>query len=174
MRKFYFFHFVFIALMLAMRVQAQTPVSPASTASDNSVLERETFALINQYRKADDLPVFAWDADIAKVARLHSRDMAQGAVDFGHGGFDERVDCLRRLLLGLAGCGENVLMTDDPLDAARHAVASWLKSAPHRHNIRGDYNRSGIGIWRSDEGTIYFTQIFVRLRPSGEEAMTDY
>lgn len=137
----------------------------AQTPGADLKLERETFAVINQYRKAEDLPVFAWSSEIAKEARVHSRDMASGAVDFGHEGFSERVRHLRENLSGLTGCGENVLMTSDPSGVAQSAVALWLKSPPHRKNIRGDYGLSGLGVWVSAEGVIYFTQIFVKVHP---------
>jgi uncharacterized protein YkwD len=143
----------------------------AQAASDNSSLEKETFALINQYRQSSDLPAFTWSDEIAKTARRHSRDMARGDVDFGHEGFSDRLDHLRRELPGLTGCGENVLMTSDPRAVARSAVRLWLNSPPHRKNIRGDYNYSGIGVWVSERGIIYFTQIFVRLQPVVPEAV---
>ena len=139
---------------------------PAARADEGSAvfgLEKETFALVNDYRKSEDLPVLIWDRTIAQEARAHSRDMAVGAVGFGHAGFEDRVDRLRQSLLGVMGAGENVLMTSDPRDAARSAVALWLKSPPHRKNIRGDFLLSGLGIWKNSSGDLYFTQIFVRL-----------
>ena len=145
----------------------------AQAAPDNphSSLERETFALINDYRQSNDLPVFTWSDEIAKTARIHSKDMARGDVDFGHEGFSDRMDHLRHDLPGLTGCGENVLMTSDPREVARSAVTLWLHSAPHRKNIRGDYNYSGIGVWENEQGVIYFTEIFVRLQPVIPEAV---
>ena len=126
-------------------------------------LEKQTFALVNDYRKSEDLPALIWDRNIAKEARDHSRDMALGAVEFGHAGFQDRIDRLRQNLLGVMGAGENVLMTSDPQDAAKSALALWLKSPPHRKNIRGDFVLSGLGVWKSPGGDLYFTQIFVKL-----------
>ena len=31
--------------------------------------------------------------------------------------------------------------------------------------FRGDFNYSGLGVWQNEKGVIYFTQIFVKLRP---------
>jgi uncharacterized protein YkwD len=167
MPTFSFLPLLIFGLVVGLPIpgRAQTPLDSATLE-----LERETFALINQYRKAHDFPPLAWSAEIAKVARVHSKDMAEGTVDFGHEGFGGRVSHLREELSGLAGCGENVLMTDDPRDVARKAVALWLQSPPHLHNIRGDYNRSGVGIWENAQGVIYFTQIFVRLKPPADVA----
>ncbi len=169
--------FVLVAGFGAVDLRADTPavvvpVSGANTTAELHLeLERETFALINQYRLESHLPVFVWNAEIARVARAHSQDMATGDVDFGHDGFGDRIHLLRKTLLGLRGAGENVLMTDDPREIARNAVNVWLKSPPHLHNIRGDFNTSGIGVSENNQGVIYLTQIFVKLQPtSGEES----
>ncbi len=65
--------------------------------------------------------------------------------------------------------GENVLMTSNPADVARQAVGLWLKSPPHLHNIRGNFNLSGVGVWISPTGTFYFTQIFARVEVTTED-----
>jgi uncharacterized protein YkwD len=154
---------------------------PCARASDFSVpvaetqgekhmaLERQVFALINEYRQGQDLPALTWNDAIAAAARGHSRDMAEGRVDFGHEGFGDRVGHLRNELGRVAGAGENVLYTDDPRDLARSAVTEWLHSPPHLHNIRGNFTCSGIGVWESADGAVYFTQIFVRLAPVAPE-----
>ena len=63
-----------------------------------------------------------------------------------------------------------MLKTDDPDQVAQRAVAIWLRSPEHLKNIRGDFNYSGLGIWRDTKGTIYFTQIFVKIVPQMEAA----
>ena len=132
-------------------------------------LEQETFFLINKYRKENQMTPLAWSDAITKVARGHSKDMATGDVDFGHEGFRDRVDKVKDIQAGFRGAGENVLETGDPEDVAQKAVALWLKSPPHLHNIRGDYNYSGLGIWISKDGTIYFTQVFIKFEPPAKE-----
>jgi uncharacterized protein YkwD len=170
-----FFSLLALGALLLLPVGAETfslPV-PETKGEQNFELERETFALINDYRRAHDLAPLAWNAAIAEAARGHSRDMAEGRVDFGHGGFGDRVDRLRKLLPDVRGAGENVLYTDDPNDLARNAVSEWLHSPAHLHNIRGDFNCSGIGVWESREGAIYFTQIFVKLVPVAAPAAAE-
>ena len=158
------FLFIFIASAAAFfpaRGQTFTVPVPETKGEKHFELERETFALVNDYRHQHDLPPLVWNAAVATEARGHSRDMAEGRVDFGHDGFHDRIDRLRVDFTRLRGAGENVLYTDDPQDVARSAVTIWLHSPEHLHNIRGDFNYSGIGVWESKEGTIYFTQIFV-------------
>jgi uncharacterized protein YkwD len=138
----------------------------AETGRENgTALEQETFSLINQYRHANHLPALIWQGEIATVARVHSKDMATGDVDFGHDGFSGRISHLRSVMQGLQGAGENVLMTDNPDQVARKAVELWLRSPHHLENIRGNYNYSGLGIWTNKDGAIYFTQIFVKIVP---------
>jgi len=72
-------------------------------------------------------------------------------------------------MTGLRGAGENVFMTDNPDQAARNAVALWLRSPHHLKNIRGDYNYSGLGVWQDKQGAIYFTQIFVKIEPPAQQ-----
>jgi len=144
----------------------------AQQSADTKEVERETFSLINQYRKANDLPLLAWDGEIARVARIHSKEMATGDVNFGHDGFRERASHLRNLMPGFWGAGENVLKTSNPEALAQNAVTLWLHSPHHLENIRGDYIYSGLGVWRDKDGVIYFTQIFVKIKPQAQETET--
>ena len=135
-------------------------------------VERQTFALVNDYRQSNFLAPLVWDDAIAKVARAHSKDMASGAVDFGHDGFRDRVNHLRGVMGGFQGAGENVLMTSDLTEVPKKAVALWLRSPHHLANIRGDYNYSGLGVWQDKNGVMYFTQIFMKFMPQTEQAKT--
>ena len=155
------------ALLTFSRAEAQQ-TAPVSFTEYRNSLEQEAFSLVNQYRKNNKLPLLQWDGNIALVARGHSKDMASGDVDFGHDGFNQRVTQLKTVMIGLKGAGENVLKTDDPDQVAATAVALWLKSPHHLANIRGDFNCSGLGVWRDDQGMIYFTQIFVKLAPQAQ------
>jgi uncharacterized protein YkwD len=129
-------------------------------------VEQQAFALVNQYRKENELPPLAWDEAIAREARVHSKAMAEGETGFGHSGFGDRAKRLSSLLPGFRGAGENVLMTDDPDAVADHAVTLWLHSPHHLKNIRGDFNYSAIGVWENESGAIYFTQIFLKFQPA--------
>lgn len=161
-------------LLLSMTLPGGAGESTPAPATDyRSSVEQETFGLINQYRRDNKMPPLRWDAEIARVARVHSRDMAMKEVGFGHDGFDGRVDKLKSIKVGFGGAGENVLRTDDPDQLAQRAVALWLKSPAHLHNIRGDYNYSGLGIWIDKDGGIYFTQLFFKFQPRAEAAQAE-
>ena len=145
--------------------QAHDSASDSTAVDFRGGVEKQTFFLINQYRKSSSLPPLVWDDSIAKVARAHSKDMATGEVDFGHAGFSDRVSHLKTVMTGFRGAGENVLMTTDLEEVAQKAVAVWLHSPHHLENIRGDFNYSGLGVWQDKDGTIYFTQIFMKFVP---------
>jgi uncharacterized protein YkwD len=141
-----------------------TPAPPSATSGPDfrGEVEKRTFELVNDYRKTRNLAPLAWSEAIARLAREHSKDMATGDVDFGHGGFGDRAQALKAQMTGFRGMGENVLYTSNLVDVAKNAVTMWLHSPHHLANIRGDYNYSGLGVWQDKDGTIYFTQIFVK------------
>jgi uncharacterized protein YkwD len=165
----------FLAFAAFSGLEAQQTHGSASSASGadyRNGVELETFSLINHYRETSKLPPLTWDGAIAKAARAHSKDMATGEVDFGHDGFGDRISRLRTVLIGLRGAGENVFMSDSLDQVARNAVTQWLRSPHHLANIRGDYNYSGLGIWQDKQGALYFTQIFVKIKPPVQETQT--
>ena len=154
-----------IAGSTPLHAQSFASLGPADSQRD---VEKETFKLINRYRDQQGLTPLKWNDDIAGIARAHSRDMATGDADFGHGGFDDRVDQMKGLIAGFEGAGENVLYTTQLDEVAERAVQMWLHSPHHLRNIRGDYNFSGIGVWQSKDGALYFTQLFLKTAEPGE------
>ncbi len=156
-----------VAVMLLTTAMGSLPIAaqePGSAQELSRALEHQTFNLINQYRADENLPPLIWNSTIADMARRHSADMATGEVAFGHGGFKDRMEKLRGIFAGMTSGGENVFYTDNRPEVARVAVDSWLHSPPHLHNIRGDFQYSGLGLWRRSDGAYFFTQIFVRAR----------
>jgi len=172
----FFLSVTFLVLAMCSGAEAQQTRGSTSETSGpdfRSEVEKETFILVNQYRKASDLPLLTWSEGIAKIARAHSKDMATGEVDFGHDGFSDRVTNLKAVLPGVWGAGENVLFTSDLDDVAKRALTMWLHSPHHLKNILGDYNYSGLGVWQDKDGTIYFTQIFVKTQPPTQAAQAE-
>jgi len=103
---------IFLTLAAFSGVEAQQTrgfTSETSGPDFRAEVEKQTFLLVNQYRKKSDLSPLAWDDAITKTARAHSKDMATGEVDFGHEGFSDRVKHLKTVMTGLQGAGENVL-----------------------------------------------------------------
>lgn len=127
-----------------------------------AAMERDFHERINAHRASSGLPALEMDADLARLARGHSRAMASGAVPFGHGGFDDRAAAYRERR-SYREFAENVAFNDYPAAATvATAVEGLLKSPGHRKNIDGDFARTGVGVARTSNGAYYYTQLFAR------------
>jgi uncharacterized protein YkwD len=120
-------------------------------------MEYKVLELVNAHRKAIGLGGLQFNDAIYAEALKHSKDMADGVVPFSHEGFDGRADRLMSKVGGNA-VAENVASGQPD---AESVLESWLESAVHKQNIEGNYNLTGIGIARSKDGELYFTQIFL-------------
>lgn len=124
-----------------------------------ATLNTDILTLVNQHRKAMGLNELQM-LDIANTeAQRHSMDMVKGTTPFGHEGFDERVNDIRKVTGFISGAAENVAYGN--LTAAE-VVDGWLHSPGHKKNIEGNYNLTGIGTVQGSDGVIYFTQIFIK------------
>jgi uncharacterized protein YkwD len=168
-------------LLLALAVACQSPrdeapppaAPPASISAEAPDVDRERpgsalgdvewafHQAINAHRARSGLPPLAFDNQLADLARRHSRDMASGAVEFGHGGFDARWKALEgRRFRSFA---ENVATNNYSRDATvQRAVTGLLNSPPHRKNIDGQFSVTGVGVAVTPSGEWYFTQLFAR------------
>ena len=118
-------------------------------------------ATINLYRDENGIDPLALSEEMSGICREHSQNMADGAVAFGHGGFDERFDVLTESFL-LQEVAENVAMAYHVGHPISEIMDDWLNSDGHRENIEGDYDYTGIGIAKSSDGFVFFTQMFLR------------
>ncbi|MBD2328915.1 CAP domain-containing protein [Alkalinema sp. FACHB-956] len=151
---------------MASLVEAQQPLRIAqttSTAPTTASLEQAVFNQINAYRKSQGLAPLVLNSTITTQARIHSQNMANKTVPFGHQGFDQRVKAIGTVI-PWSGAAENVAYNYGYSDPATQAVQGWLKSSGHLRNIRGNFDLTGIGVSRNAKGEIYFTQIFIKKR----------
>jgi uncharacterized protein YkwD len=126
-------------------------------------LESKISIRINEYRVSAKKPPFESDEKVAKAARGHSRNMADGKVGFGHDGLQERAELIGAAI-GIAGLAENVSKHDRSSGFVDAALKQWLASPVHKKNIDGDYDLAGVGAAQDANGVVYFTQIFVKKR----------
>ncbi len=122
--------------------------------------EQEIFRLVNQYRASIGLNELDWSDVIAEQCRLHSQNMASGAVDFSHAGFDQRIAAIDAALPYLYAA-ENLAKIADFDNPAEAAVDAWLNSQTHKENIEDNFDTTGVGVAKSSDNTYYFTQVFV-------------
>jgi len=143
----------------------------AESESNNvATLEQQVQELVNNHRTAMGLAPLEYHEDIARIARRHSNDMANGYVSMGHEGADERGRILARMIT-YNQFAENVAENSQTVSStAEAAVAGWLNSPGHRVNLEGNYTLSGIGIARNGN-TFFFTQIFLTSSGSSRPAM---
>ena len=125
---------------------------------DESGFDVDILYLINEHRLSIDLNILTFNETIWKEAQIHSENMAEGSVDFGHDDFTERIDRIYETLPGNASA-ENVAMG---YETAEDVVTGWLNSSGHKDNIEGNYSHTGLSAIKNSEGVYYYTQIFIK------------
>lgn len=125
--------------------------------------ELRAFELVNTERVKKGLRPLVWDAELTRMARLYSEKMASQNF-FSHKSPDGeglRERCRAMGIVGFKRLGENLGYNKGFADAAVSAVVGWMRSEGHRdHILDREFTRSGLGIARSAEGRVYFTQVF--------------
>jgi len=135
--------------------------APSLAQSDYSEMEKEVLELVNEYRAKKGLKELKMNPVITEVAEEHSKYMGNKTIRINHDDFEERMYGLMKTLKPANGAAENV--ANGQVDAAE-VVRMWIASPGHRENIEGDYNLSGIGIYKNRNGVLYFTHIFIKKR----------
>jgi len=115
-------------------------------------------------RLARRLPPLNFYDDLLSVARDYSRRMAEQHF-FAHKDPDgrtvrERVD---EAYIKWRLVGENLSYSKGYINPVAASVSGWMESPGHRRNILDpDYNLTAIGAWIAPDGTVYFTEIFIK------------
>lgn len=158
---------IFLAFPAAGRAQAvkTSLLSARATTFDIPSLEREVFRLVNQTRENKGLGKLVWSGDVARLARLHSNEMAANNY-FSHLGLDGKKVSDRADSIGLRQwqlIGENIAFSAGSEDPVMRAVLSWMNSAGHRRNIlRDGWKETGIGVAVTPQGKFFITQVFLK------------
>jgi len=137
---------------------------PGHSINEVEGLERDCLGEINHLRVAHGLGLMTSDQDLLVVARRYSRQMAEQGF-FSHvdpQGLDVR-QRLQKAHISWSMVGENLSYSNGWVNPVATSVSGWMNSPSHRRNIlEGRFNDSAIGVWIADDGTVYFTEIFVR------------
>ncbi|MCD9188824.1 MAG: CAP domain-containing protein [Pyrinomonadaceae bacterium] len=145
------------------KVEPKTETKPEITSSTFS-LEKKVFALINEKRAEQGLPPLEWNDDVAKIARVHSQNMANYKF-FSHVGIDGKMVNDRAAKLGVnkwSSIGENIAFNRGYENPCEFAVERWMLSASHKQNLLDNrWKESGIGVAVANDGAYYFTQVFL-------------
>lgn len=157
-----------VATLLIVAV-ALGAVAYAGPLDGELVVEEVEFHIeeqTNEERTAAGLQPAEHDADLAAVAREHSRDMRdRGFVDHTNPDGEDPAD---RVAAAGFEClpGENIYqaprggLATSERALADHVVRSWLNSEGHRETLlRYRYDRQGVGV-AVGEDAVYVTQVF--------------
>lgn len=140
---------------------SQVVQSPPTTTEK---LEREVFSLVNAQRVQHGLSELPWSDDLAKVAHIHSDNMADQKF-FSHKGTDGSMVDDRADRVGLGEwrvIGENIAYVRGFENPAAIALEKWLESTAHRNNLLGaNWQESAVAISVASDGTYYMTQVFL-------------
>lgn len=150
---------VFILLSCAPKTipQSSDPVSERNSAP--AIVERDILKYVNEHRHSMGLLALQPLDAATGQAEKHSRDMATGRSAFGHDGFEQRVQAIKKSFGWISASAENVAYGNL---TAKEVVKGWLNSPGHKKNIEGNYLQTGIGVYRDRKGVTYFTQIFIK------------
>lgn len=120
-------------------------------------MEKDILYYVNAHRKQKGkAPLQLWQPAVEEALQ-HSKNMAKKKVAFGHYGFEDRINRLRKKI-SISHAAENVAYGKL---TAKEVVEGWLHSAGHKKNIEGNFNLTGIGVAKAEDGTVFFTQIFI-------------
>ncbi|MGB3637643.1 MAG: CAP domain-containing protein [Rivularia sp. (in: cyanobacteria)] len=154
----------FIQLSSNTNSVSNSPIALSSksvnAASDVAAIEKSVHRQINQYRKEKGLPPLKLNGEISKIARQHSKQMADKQVPFGHSGSSSRYNKISKVV-PWRGVAENVAYNMGYQNPGKNAVEGWIKSPGHNRNMVGKYQVTGIGVAKNSKGEYYFTQLFV-------------
>ena len=160
----------FAGAVMAQEARLITSVRPvtvrpiAATPVEPNDIEKRAFEQTNLMRMQNGLPPLNWDADVCRMARIHSESMSRNQY-FSHvtpDGLRLRDRARAAGILQFSVLGENIALSQGFQDPGAFAVSQWMKSTKHRANIlSSEFRAMAIGSFVSPDGSIYLTQTFI-------------
>ncbi|MDF2566562.1 MAG: safA [Oscillospiraceae bacterium] len=130
-------------------------------ASSLQSFEKEVIRLTNIERTSRGLPALTENWQLSRVARYKSQDMINKNY-FAHQSptYGSPFDMMQSFGLKFSSAGENIAYGQR---TAKEVVNAWMNSAGHRANILStSYSQIGVGAAKKSNGTLYWTQHFIR------------
>jgi uncharacterized protein YkwD len=150
--------------IISAGAETKTTNGAIVTAAMIADCEQQAFHLINDKRRAQNLPPLKWNDDVARAARAHSQNMAEYKF-LSHQGTDGSMVDDRADRVGLnkwRAIGENIAYNRGYAQPIEFAVESWMESPKHKQNLLDTrWQESAIGIAVTPDGTYYLTQVFL-------------
>jgi uncharacterized protein YkwD len=135
-------------------------------------LELRTIRLVNDLRREHGLSQLNELESLSAVARAHSEDMARRGY-FRHVSPEghKAEDRVRAGGLRYRSLAENIQLNRGWEEPARKAVDAWLDSPGHREAMLApEFLETGVGVSLAEDGTLYFTQLFILRRSPRPDA----
>ena len=135
-----------------------TPILGQAQKFEVSALEKGVLDLTNAERAKMNLPPLKPNAKLFYAARFHSKNMAV-TKQFSHILDDKNpIDRAKAYGYPVPYVGENIALA---AQTPAQAITIWMNSQGHRENIlKPQYTEIGIGIYRSGNGPLNWTQVF--------------
>lgn len=127
-------------------------------------LEQQCLDEVNRVRRRSGLPRLNLYEDLLPVAREYSRRMAEQNF-FSHSDPDGRTvrERVEEADIRWRMVGENLAYSNGYVNPVAASLHGWMDSAGHRRNIlEPDFSLTAIGVWIKEDGTVYFTEIFLK------------
>jgi uncharacterized protein YkwD len=137
---------------------------PSRRIREIESLEQQCLDEINRVRIRNGLQRLMFYEELLPVAREYSRRMAEQNF-FSHNDPEgrsvrervEEADIKWRMV------GENLAYSNGHVNPVAASLHGWMGSPGHRANIlEPNFSLTAIGVWISEDGTVYFTEIFLR------------
>lgn len=130
-------------------------------AAPLKTIEDEVIRLVNVERSKRGLQPLKYNWQVARVARIKSQDMINNNY-FSHISpvYGSPFKMLESYNLRFSSAAENIAYGQR---SAQEVMNTWMNSSGHRANILSNtVTEIGVGVAKKSNGTMYFTQIFIK------------
>ena len=111
-------------------------------------------------RSKRGLSELSFNTELSNVATLKSQDMInKNYFDHTSPTYGSPFDMMKQFNISYRTAGENIAKGQR---TPAEVVNSWMNSSGHRANIlNANFTDIGIGVAKSSNGTLYWTQMFI-------------
>lgn len=127
-------------------------------------LEQQCLDEVNRVRRRNGLQRLVLLEELLPVAREYSRRMAEQNF-FSHNDPEGRSvrERVEEAEIKWRMVGENLAYSNGYVNPVAASLHGWMGSPGHRANIlEPNFSLTAIGVWIREDGTVYFTEIFLK------------
>ena len=145
----------------------EKPSDDNNTSNDNQTttgsflsFQKEVTRLVNVERSKRGLSELSFNTQLSNVATIKSQDMInKNYFDHTSPTYGSPFDMMKQFNISYRTAGENIAKGQT---SPAQVVNSWMNSSGHRANIlNANFTDIGIGVAKSSNGTLYWTQMFI-------------